>query len=102
MSFSEQNPIVGIYKGVVVEDDPFLPGSKRLMLTIEVDGVERKIGSKSKRLARELINVEPEQKISITRSGQMMETKYKVEVVGDTEEKETTEEKEVTPEDLPF
>ena len=99
LTFGEQNPIVGIYKGTIVEDDPFMPGSKRLLITLGIDGTEKKLGSKSKRLARALVDIKEGQKISITRSGQMMETRYKVEVVG---EEEKAKEEDLTADSIPF
>uniref|UniRef100_A0A6H2A1B7 Uncharacterized protein n=1 Tax=viral metagenome TaxID=1070528 RepID=A0A6H2A1B7_9ZZZZ len=88
LSFKDQNPIEGIYKGVRVEDDPFHKGDQRLNYTIEVDGKNRPLTSKSKRLAGAVIKAKVKEgdHIRIERIGLGFDTDFNVEKVESKED----------------
>jgi hypothetical protein len=55
----ENNPIEGIYVGCTMEDDSFNPGRQRMVYDIEIEGENKQLTSGSKRLAKEMLSVDP-------------------------------------------
>lgn len=78
----EEGGVEGIYKGVSQEEDPFTAGEIRLVYVIEIEGEEKKLSSRSKRLAKEFLKKNPKvgDFIRITRSGEGFKTDYELEV----------------------
>ncbi len=80
----KDNIIEGAYVSFRIEDDPFgKKGEKRAVYTLNVDGQEQKLSSKSKRLANKFLEIEPKfgDKLRITRSGKGFDTKYELEIL---------------------
>jgi hypothetical protein len=80
LSFKYKNPIEGKYLGYVVEDDPFKKGETRVRFSLVVDGEEKNLSSKSKRLVKAIMkaNVKEGDTISIQRFGEAFETNFEV------------------------
>ena len=89
LRFDENGEIAGIYKGHTIEDDPFgkEKGEKRVAYTIEVDGEDKKLTSKSKRLAGRVIRkgLKGGENITIKRRGVGFETDYEIVIGGEKE-----------------
>lgn len=80
----EDGVIEATYLGVSMEEDPFTPGEQRLVYKLEYpDGKIRPLGSKSKRLAKKMLKLDPQvgDKILISRDGEGFDTQYMVRIV---------------------
>lgn len=79
----ENHPIEGIYVGCNIEDDPFNPGRQRMVYEIEIADETKSLVSGSKRLAQQMLDVNPEPGvfIKITRilGATQYDTTFKVE-----------------------
>ena len=85
LSFKVTPIIRGAYKQSYVEDDPFAkkPGEKRVVYILEVNGEDKKLTSKSKRLASAIfgLKLNAGELIEIERIGVSFDTEYRVERV---------------------
>jgi hypothetical protein len=85
LSWKDKDTIEGVYVGFRVEKDPFgkKDSDKRAVYTLNIDGEEKQLGSKSKRLARAILDANPKfgDKIRIVRGGAGFDTVYGVEIV---------------------
>jgi hypothetical protein len=92
VSFKTTPTIRGIYKQSYVEDDPFAKtkGDKRMVYILEIEGEDKKLTSKSKRLANQMLKLklQPGELIEIERIGVSFDTDYRVERV-DSKKKDT-------------
>lgn len=102
LSFKFTNPIQGKYHGVIIEDDPFKKGEKRFNVTMEVEGEEKHLTSKSKRLAKCLlaIGVKKGDLISCLRVGSGFETNFEVKKIEKLTPKVVEEEHKLTDEEI--
>lgn len=77
-------PLEGIYRGCKLEPDPFGEG-ERIAYTLDVNGEPKVLGSGSKRLAKEVLRVNPKNGtyVKIYRIGSGFDTTYKMEVSPD-------------------
>jgi hypothetical protein len=112
LNFNEDGVLEEVFQSVIKEKDPFgKVGEERLSFTFLCsDGKERQFTSKSKRLAKEMLKVSPQQgeTLQITRFGEGFETMYKVKKIASTDAsstdtaKEETSQQEISSEDVPF
>jgi hypothetical protein len=85
IKFDTNDPVIkGVYKGHAVEDDPFNKDEKRVVYTLEIDGEEKLLPSKSKRLASRIMekSLKVGEEITIKRHGAGFDIDYEVEVGG--------------------
>lgn len=81
LKITDEEPVVGIYKGAKLVEDTFNPGEKVMQYTLEVDGIEKTFKSKSMRLAQQIKSVGKGDEIEVKRSGEGFKTKWYVTVL---------------------
>lgn len=84
LKFNDQNELSGTFVSAFIEEDPFMPGTKRMAYVLMSEGNEEKtLNSKSKRLAKEFVKkgIKSGDNIKIMRIGQGFDTNYRIDII---------------------
>lgn len=90
---SDGDSLEAVFLKATEIEDTFNPGKTKIRYALEVDNEQKFLESSSGTLAREMYPIEEGEVIKITRTGEGMNTRYKVEKVVSKELSDEDEEK---------